>query len=391
VTTERAGRSRAPVRASERAAERPPEPDQQRRSNRAFIALVIAVAIIVWLARAVLGPFIVAAVVAYAVSPVVAAAERRFGWPRIVVVALGYVIAFVVFGGLAWLLAGRIVTEISQLASSGPNSVATTLRDLLGADAIAIGGQQITVVEIASQIQARIASFVASPGDALHIAGQVGSFALEAILALIVTFYFLIDGTTFRDHVVGVLPAERRDSTAELLERIHLVLGKWLRGQVFLIFLVAAVTYLVLGPILHLPYALAIAVITGVLEIIPLVGPLAATAIAGTDAFARGGPSLAAIVIVFYFVLRQVEDQVVMPVVIGRAVHLHPVVTIFAVLVGLHVYGVLGGLLGVPVAAALNVVYRELYDPDAPETPASPKPPPPRSRAPQPRRARVLS
>ena len=65
--------------------------------------------------------------------------------------------------------------------------------------------------------------------------------------------------------------------------------------------------------------------------------------------------------IVFYFVLRQVEDQVVMPVVIGRAVHLHPIVTIFAVLVGLSIYGVLGGLLGVPVAAAINVVFRELY------------------------------
>jgi predicted PurR-regulated permease PerM len=79
------------------------------------------------------------------------------------------------------------------------------------------------------------------------------------------------------------------------------------------------------------------------------------------DAFARGGAGLAGIVIVIYFVLRQVEDQVVMPVVIGRAVHLHPVVTIFAVLVGLSVYGVLGGLLGVPIAAALNVIFRELY------------------------------
>ncbi|HEY0444736.1 MAG TPA: AI-2E family transporter, partial [Candidatus Limnocylindrales bacterium] len=82
---------------------------------------------------------------------------------------------------------------------------------------------------------------------------------------------------------------------------------------------------------------------------------------AGTDAFASGGTGVAAIVIVFYFVLRQIEDQVVMPVVIGRAVHLHPVVTIFAVLVGLSAYGILGGLLGVPIAAALNVVFRELY------------------------------
>jgi predicted PurR-regulated permease PerM len=62
----------------------------------------------------------------------------------------------------------------------------------------------------------------------------------------------------------------------------------------------------------------------------------------------------------------------VMPVVIGRAVHLHPIVTIFAVLVGLSLYGVLGGLLGVPVAAAINVVFRELY-PTAMAT-AAPRP-----------------
>jgi predicted PurR-regulated permease PerM len=124
---------------------------------------------------------------------------------------------------------------------------------------------------------------------------------------------------------------------------------------------VATVAYIGLGPVAHLPYALALAVLTGILEIIPLIGPLIATAIVAVDAFARGGAGLAAAVIVFYFVLRQVEDQVVMPVVIGRAVHLHPVVTIFAVLVGLSLYGVLGGLLGVPVAAAINVVFRELY------------------------------
>jgi predicted PurR-regulated permease PerM len=352
-----------------------PEPT----SNRPFIALVVATVVVLWLARSVLGPFIVAAVIAYAFSPLVSRGERQFGWPRIAVVAVGYVIAFVVLGALAWFLAGRVITEITQLASSGPDSVATTLRDLLGSDTIAIGGQQITVAEIAAQIRSRISSLFASPGDALHIAGVVGEFGLEAILAIIVTFYFLIDGTTFRDHVVNVLPRERRASTVDLLERIHLVLGKWLRGQALLIVFVAAITYVVLGPILHLPYALAIAVLTGILETIPLVGPLAATAIAGTDAFARGGPTLALIVVGFYFVFRQIEDQVVMPVVIGRAVHLHPVVTIFAVLVGLHTYGVLGGLLGVPVAAALNVVYRELYPSDHPAVRPPPLLPPRRA------------
>ena len=126
------------------------------------------------------------------------------------------------------------------------------------------------------------------------------------------------------------------------------------------------VVYLLLGPILHVPYALAIAVLTGFLEVIPLIGPLLAATIAAVVALSSGGTGLAIAVIVTYVVLRQIEDQLVMPLLIGRAVHLHPVVTIFSVLVGLSAWGVLGGLLAVPVAAALNVALRELYPPDDP-------------------------
>ena len=97
------------------------------------------------------------------------------------------------------------------------------------------------------------------------------------------------------------------------------------------------------------------------LEIVPLVGPLIAATLAGTVAYASRGTDTTIVVLVAYLVVRQIEDQVVMPLVIGRAVHLHPVVTIFAVLVGLSAWGVLGGLLAVPVAAALNVTLHELY------------------------------
>jgi len=339
----------------------PPEPAVPQRDRAPFVILLVAAVAILWLARGVLGPFIVAAVLAYAFSPLVTAAERGTSWPRIVVVAAGYVIGLAIVGVLIVLMAGRIAREMEMLTASGPDSLATILRQVVGGDAIDIGGQRIAVADISRELQARFAGLIASPGDAVHFAVTIGELALQAILTLIVTFYLLIDGAMLRDRTIALLPDAHRDRTIDLLARIHVVLGKWLRGQLLLVALVAAVVYVALGPILHLPYALAIAVLTGVLEIIPLVGPLIATAIAGTDAFAHGGASLAATVIVIYFVLRQVEDQVVMPVVIGRAVHLHPVITIFAVLVGLSIYGILGGLLGVPIAAALKVIFRELY------------------------------
>jgi predicted PurR-regulated permease PerM len=341
--------------------------------RRPFIALLLAALVIFWAARSVLGPFIVAAVGAYAFSPLVSAAERRFGLSRIVDVAIGYGVTLVLIGIALFLLAGRVISEAQLLASSGPESLAALLRQLVGGEFVTVGNERIAVADVARQVQGAIAGFVASPGDAIHVAESVGELALQAVLALIVMFYFLIDGPSLRDATVRVLPLQHQEKTSALLGRIHDVLGRWLRGQLVLIALVALVVYIFLGPILHLPYALAIAILTGFLEIIPLVGPLVATAIAAIDAFARGGPNVAAIVIIGYFVLRQIEDQVVAPVVIGRAVHLHPVITIFAVLVGLSVYGVLGGLLGVPIAAALNVIYRELYVlPAQATTPASP-------------------
>jgi predicted PurR-regulated permease PerM len=338
-----------------------PPPAAPRRDRAPFAVLLLATLLVLWISRDVLGPFIVAAVLAYAFSPLVTAGERRTGWPRIAVVAVGYAIAVAIVVVLVVLLAGRIAAEARLLAEGGPDALATTLRQLLGTDAIQIGDTRVLVADIAREIQDRVLGLFATPGDALHVAGEVGEAGLQAILAVIVTFYFLVDGDAMMDRVVGLLPLEHQARTTELLGRIHVTLGKWLRGQLLLIALVSAVAYIGLGPVLHLPYALVLAVLTGILEIIPLVGPLVATAIVSVVTFARGGVGLAAVVIVFYFVLRQVEDQVVMPVVIGRAVHLHPVVTIFAVLVGLSVYGILGGLLGVPLAAAVNVVFRELY------------------------------
>jgi predicted PurR-regulated permease PerM len=344
------------------------------RDRAPFIWLLVGAAIVLWLGRAILAPFILAAVLAYAFSPLVGRASERTGWPRVVVVAIAYVFVVALLVLAAVLLAGRIANELTLLAASGPDSLATLLRDLVGQDSIEIGGQHIAVADVAREIQSRLGDLLASPGDAVHMAGEVGSVLLETLLALIVTFYFLVDGPSLWHTTTEALPFRQRDRTMALLDRIHLVLGRWLRGQLVLIALVAAVIYVALGPILHLPYALGIAILSGFLEIIPLIGPLIATAIAAIDAFAHGGAGLAAVVIVIYFVVRQVEDNLVMPQVIGRVVHLHPVVTIFAVLVGLQVYGILGGLLGVPVAAAVNVVYREFYG--APEPlPADPPPP----------------
>jgi predicted PurR-regulated permease PerM len=325
-----------------------------------LLALGAAVLFVLWLARGIIGPFVVAAVLAYAFSPVVSAVEEKTRAPRALIIVAGYVLVLGMLAVVAAVAAERAASEIRDLSSGGPDVIATTLRKILG-DRVVIAGITYKVDDIAAQIRDSLFGLIRTPSDAIHMAEQAVGVALQAILALIVTFYFLLDGRRFGRFALGFLDRSQRADAIRLAQHIHVVLGRWLRGQLLLIGLVAVVLYVILGPILHVHYALALSLLSGVLEIIPLVGPVIAAALAGTVAFATRGTDTTIIVLVAYVVVRQIEDQIVMPLVIGRAVHLHPVVTIFAVLVGLSSWGVLGGLLGVPVAAALNVTLHELY------------------------------
>ena len=323
-----------------------------------LLVLGIAVIAVLWLARGIVGPFVVAAVLAYAFSPVVTAAQARTGLPRALVIGIGYVIVLGALAALALVAASRIDSELRELSAGGNDIIGSALHKIFG-NSVDIAGQQIKMDDLAREIKQSLHGV--SPSDALHMAVQAVDIALQTVLALIVTFYFLLDGRRFGEFGLRFLGRPQRADALRISHRIHVVLGRWIRGQLLLIGLVAAVLYLILGPILHVPYALILAIFSGFLEIVPLVGPLIAATVAGTVAFSTRGTDVTIAVLVVYLVVRQLEDQVVMPLVIGRAVHLHPVVTIFAVLVGLSAWGVLGGLLAVPVAAALNVTLQELF------------------------------
>jgi len=329
--------------------------------RRAFLIVVAIVLFVLWAVRGILAPFIVAAGIAYAFAPIVTAAQRRLGWPRPIVIGLGYLIVIAAVAAFVVVSEGKLSEELAALSAAGPDLVANALRQLVGADAITIAGTTVAVTDIAGAVHGAIDGVVQAPTSAIHLAGLVVDVLLQIVLVLIVTFYLLNDAPRLRGRTLDLVPAVDRARYGELLDRIQATLSKWLRGQILLVALVSVVSYLFLGPVLHVHYALAIGLLTGILEIIPLVGPLIAAGIAMVAALASGGTTTALIVAVGYFVIRQLEDQVVMPAVIGRAVHLHPVVTIFAVLAGLSLYGALGGILGVPVAAAANVVFTDLY------------------------------
>jgi predicted PurR-regulated permease PerM len=328
---------------------------------RRVIALAAFLAVVFWFARPVMLPFIVGAIIAYAFSPFIDALQARTGRSRLLIVVAAYAAGLAVIVALALAFAGPVSREVSLLLRSGPDALETALRQVLAGDSITIGDRTFTVEEIALQLQAAVNAFLQTPEGALRAVEQLLHGLLDVVLTMIVVFFLLLDGQRFGRTLLRFLDPSDRVQMQQVAGRIHVVVGQWLRGQLILVALVATIVTIVLGPILHLPNALALGVMTGVLEVITFIGPIVAGAVVGIVALSTGGPTLAITAVIFLFVLRQIEDVVVMPNVLGRAVHLHPLVALFAVVVGSTAFGIIGTFLGLPVAAAISVALHEFF------------------------------
>ena len=329
-------------------------------TRRVLILAALLVALL-WLARPVLMPFILAIVIAYAFGPYIDRVQARTGRSRFLIVLLLYGTGLLVVGAVVVAFSGPIFRELQLLIRAGPDAIETALRQVIGADSITVGDRTITVEELAAQAQAALTSFLQTPEGAIRAAQAVLQGTLDTVLTIIVTFYLLLDGSRFRDVALAFLDPRDRDELIRVGRRVHVVVGRWLRGQVVLIVLVTIIVTIVLGPILKLPYPLALGVLTGLLEVITFIGPLIAGVIVAIVALSSGGLPVAIAAVVFLFLLRQFEDVVVMPYVLGRAVNLHPLAALFAVVVGTTAFGILGTFLAVPVAAAINVALHEFF------------------------------
>jgi len=329
--------------------------------SRRVVFLALALVALFWFARPVMLPFVVGAIVAYAFSPAIDSLQARTGRSRLLVVVMSYAAGLLVLAAIAIAFAGPVSREASLLIRSGPDALTTAIHQVLGADSLTIGDRTFTVEEISLQAKAALDAFLQTPEGALLAAQQLLHGLLDIVLILIVTFFLLLDGERFGSTVLRFIDPNDRSKVQQIAARTHVVVGQWMRGQLILVVFVSVIVTIVLGPILHLPNAAALGVMTGLLEVITFIGPIIAGTIVGIVALSTGGPTLAITAVVFLFVLRQFEDVVMMPAVLGRAVHLHPLVALFAVVVGSTAFGVVGTFLGLPVAAAISVAMHELY------------------------------
>ena len=193
-------------------------------------------------------------------------------------------------------------------------------------------------------------------------AGTVG-LVIGTVLTVVLLFYFMIGGPSLATSLFWLVPPKQRPLARAVWEQLDPVLTRYFIAMAVVVAYATLVAYAGLGLILHLANAPLLAVVTGILETVPVAGPIASAVIAGLAALrsATGVGSILAYA-VYALVLRLSIDQIVSPLVLGHAGRVHPVLIIFCFLAGGLLFGIVGIILAIPVALTIKVVLATLYE-----------------------------
>ena len=194
--------------------------------------------------------------------------------------------------------------------------------------------------------------------NALLFTGKLFSGIFSFLAILVISFYLMLERERIKKEFTSLFPKETEAKVVTIISQIENKLGSWLRGQVILSFVIGLSTWVALT-ILGLPFALPLALLSGILEIVPTIGPII-SAIPAIIVALTISPALAITVIVFYILIQMLENNLLVPKIMQKAVGLNPIIIIIGVMVGAKLMGVLGALLSVPFITMILVLFKNL-------------------------------
>jgi predicted PurR-regulated permease PerM len=287
---------------------------------------------------------------------------KRMGVSRRWAVAL-------VFLGLVLFFAGFVAAMVPPLT----RQITGFIDDLPRYISQLQSNQRIAELDQRFQLLQRGQEAIADPnfqGNLANWAVGVGRVAISGIFSmltiLILTLYFLSALPQIKTFFYRLAPRTRRARVALLGDEVLDRIGGYVGGQVTVSF-IAGVTSYVFLQILGMPYALALALIVAVTDLIPLIGATIAAVLVTLVGFLTGVPEGIACAI-FFLIYQQVENYVIAPRIMKRSVDVQPAVTIVAALIGGTLLGVVGALLAIPTAAAISLIIREVFMPRQEQT-----------------------
>ncbi len=317
---------------------------------------LLATGLLAYLLRRILLPFAAAALLAYVANPLVDLLERRMRLPRLAVVLA----LFLVLGGAAAAAVYRfgpaLGADVKAAVANAPEVVHRVAAKFVGSGPVRVLGRTVDADVVARRITEALQRLPSDPSQMITAGAAAVEVILLITLTVILLFYFLVDGRRFIDWLVSRGSEARWAERRRFAATVDGVLGRFLRGLLLIVLFTAFVAWFFLQFLFGLPYAPLFAVGIGSFELIPVIGPVVAATVTSVAAFGHGGIALFLKFVLFYSVLRLVIDQVVGPLILGKAVLLHPVVILFALLSGGVLFGMLGIVIAIPSAAILKVI-----------------------------------
>jgi len=364
-----------------------------RWSSQAKLTVsLLLIALVIYLLfrfRVVLTPMILAVVLAYILSPLVNFLQVRLRLKRALSALLAYLLMLAALITLPAMIIDPVADQVTGL-NLNLRRYLMALEDFLGHRYV-VAGQVINLDQIVQQAIGSLQG-VLEPvfGHTLNFAVDVISSVVWVIFILVVSFYLIKDGLALRDWLEKIVPTDYRLDYIRLRDEINSIWSAFFRGQLVLA-LVVAIIFTVVGFVLGLPFALAMGVFAGLLEFLPSVGHGIWLVVASLLALFAGSTWLPLpnwvfmlIVIGLHLAYQQFDLNYLIPRIIGRSVHLPPLVVILGIVTGAVLAGVLGILLAAPTIASARVlsryVFANLFDLDPFAASVAPLLPPPNPR-----------
>lgn len=366
-----------------------------RATKRTVVVLMIIIfSLILWLSTVVLPIVIVAALVAYLLSPIVDICERIY-IPRSISTIVLFVLLFLSFILLPVFLVPVLLDQLNRLGAFNPAAVSLSVLNWLNTtidtwpDTFTFMGFHISMAETVDQVRNNFQQYLVMPtvGELLSyiqqvigttttvvsstavigisVVGGIVQFFFTFLVTFFMSLYLTKDAPAIRNYAQSLLPTSYQPEFGELLRRVSFIWQAFFRGQIILCLVIGVTTWIALQ-IAGMPGALILGILAGLLEVVPNLGPTMAmipavivALIQGSDVLRPYGidnVSFALITVAIYFIIQQLENNIVVPRVIGDSVNLHPVVVISGVVIGFSVGNILGAFLAAPVIASLRVV-----------------------------------
>lgn len=286
---------------------------------------------------------ILAFILTVALNPLVVILQRKLKTPKPVAIALSYIFLFLVIISFIGLivppLASQFLGFVTKLDLPGLNGYVKEI--------------DFTLREVSELVQ----QMGESAGVAFRIVTSTFNSIFSFVTLLMVSFYLMLERDGLHKKMHWFTSDKQIVARVEkFINEAEEQLGGWVRGQLLLMLVVGITTFIGLT-ILRIPYALPLALAAGLLEILPNLGPTIAAVPAIAIAYLSFGPVSALIVLIFYIVIQQLENHILVPKIMAANAHVNPLVAIVTILIGFEIGSVVGALLAIPIYIVLRLLY----------------------------------